>query len=117
LFEGELCAFMASRPQEFDLVICADTLVYFGALEEAVTSARRCLRPDGVFAFTVEALPEGTSAPFRIHGHGRYGHAAGYLRDTMESSGFRDVQCGSVVLRREFGDDVRGYLVIGSVLT
>jgi predicted TPR repeat methyltransferase len=117
LFEGELCAFMASRPEEFDIVICADTLVYFGALEEPVMAARRCLRPSGVFAFTVEALPEETSTLFRINAHGRYAHAGEYLRDTMESSGFSAVQCRSVVLRKEFGNDVKGYLVIGSALT
>jgi len=117
LFEGELCAFMASRPEEFDLVICADTLVYFGALDEPVAAARRCLRRKGAFAFTVEALPEATSTPFRINAHGRYAHAGAYLRDTMESSGFSAVQCRPVVLRKEFGDDVTGYLVIGSAPT
>jgi len=117
LFEGELCTFMASRPDKFDHVVCADTLVYFGALDEPVTAARRCIRPNGVFAFTVEALPEGTSATFRINTHGRYAHAVGYLRDIMESSGFSAVQCTPVVLRKEFGSDVKGYLVIGSALS
>ena len=117
LFEGELCAFMAARPEQFDLVICADTLVYFGALDEAVTAARRCLRPNGAFAFTVEALPENTSTLFSINGHGRYAHAGAYLRDTMAASGFAAVQCKSVVLRKEAGNDVKGYLVIGSALT
>ncbi|HVN44287.1 MAG TPA: tetratricopeptide repeat protein [Steroidobacteraceae bacterium] len=115
LFEGELCAYMASRAQAFDVVVCADTLIYFGALDEAVTAARLCLRPKGVFAFTVEALPEETSTPFRLCAHGRYAHAAGYLRATMESSGFSDVDCRSIVVRKEATNDVRGYLVIGSV--
>jgi predicted TPR repeat methyltransferase len=111
LFEAELCGFMASRPEEFDAVICADTLVYFGALEEPVMAARRCLRPRGVFAFTLEALPEESSTPFRINANGRYAHAGQYVRDTLESSGFSAVQCRSVVARKEFGNDVTGYLV------
>jgi predicted TPR repeat methyltransferase len=117
LFEAEICAFMASRPGEFDLVICADTLIYFGALEEPLMAARRCLRPGGVFAFTVEALPAETSTPFTINAHGRYAHAGDYLRATLESSGFSAVQCRPVVLRKEFGNDVQGHLVIGSAPT
>jgi predicted TPR repeat methyltransferase len=58
-----------------------------------------------------------TSTPFRINAHGRYAHAGGYLRDIMESSGFSAVECRSVVLRKEFGNDVKGHLVIGSALS
>ena len=115
LFEGELCQFMASRPEEFDMVICADTLIYFGALEEAVMAARRCLRPNGVFAFTVEALLEESSAPFTINAHGRYAHAAEYVCGALESSGFSAIECKSVVLRKEFGTDVKGYLFTSRV--
>ena len=111
LVEGELCQFMASRPEEFDIVICADTLVYFGALEEAVMAAHQCLRPKGVFAFTVEALPEESSTPFSINAHGRYAHASEYVCGALESSGFSAIQCRSVVLRKEFGNDVKGHLV------
>jgi predicted TPR repeat methyltransferase len=115
LVEGELCQFMASRPEEFDIVICADTLIYFGALEEAVLAARQCLRPNGVFAFTVEALPKGSSAPFAIDAHGRYAHAAEYVRGALESSGFSANEYKSVVLRKEFGTDVKGYLFTSRV--
>ena len=111
LSEGELCAFMASRPQEFDVVICADTLIYFGALEEPVMAAHRCLRPGGVFAFTVETLPADSSTPSGISAHGRYTHTAGYVLKTLQASGFSDIECSSVVLRKEFGNDVKGYLV------
>ena len=114
LLEADLCAFMASKPEEFDLVVCADTLIYFGAQDEAVAAAHRCLRPNGVFAFTVEALPEETSTPFRINGQGRYAHAGGYLRETMESSGFSAVECKPIVVRKEVGNAVKGYLIIGS---
>ena len=117
LCEGELCAFMAARPAQFDLVVCTDTLVYFGALDEAVAAAHRCLRPKGLFAFTVEALPGEDAAPFRIHAHGRYAHGDGYLRATMQSAGFGEVQCSPIVVRKEFGADVRGYLVIGCAST
>jgi len=115
LVQAELGAFMESRPQRFDIVNCADTLVYIGALEQVMAAARRCLRPKGVFAFTVEALPEGTGCPFKLTMQGRYAHSNRYLRDIMASAGFSEVECQGIDLRKESDATVRGYLFVGSV--
>jgi predicted TPR repeat methyltransferase len=115
LVVGELCAFMRGRPASFDVVISADTLVYFGALEEAAATARSCIRPNGVFAFTLERLvdvPEGDSVRYRIQPHGRYAHNADYVLSTLQAAGFASVHTKDVVLRRERGQDVQGYLVV-----
>jgi len=115
LVQAELCAFMRSRPARFDLVNCADTLVYFGELSEAASAARLCLRPQGLFGFTVEAEPEDSSEPYRLCGHGRYGHGADYVVSIMQKSGFTSIERESVVLRKERGEDVRGHMVIGRI--
>jgi predicted TPR repeat methyltransferase len=115
LVQAELSAFMGSRPQRFDVVNCADTLTYFGALEEVMAAARGCLRPAGCFAFTVEAMPEGVSNSFMLTMTGRYAHSGGYLREVMALAGFSEIECRSVELRKEAGANVRGYLCIGSV--
>ena len=49
LFEAELTAFLAGRPQGFDAIVSADTLCYFGPLERVVEAARAALRADGTF--------------------------------------------------------------------
>lgn len=113
LVVNELCDFMRRRPAEFDVVVSADTLVYFGALEEAAAAARSCLRPEGLLAFTLEQLTEGTEG-FRIQPHGRYAHREQYVRDVLAGAGFQRVHIKSVVLRRERGSDVRGHLVVAS---
>jgi predicted TPR repeat methyltransferase len=113
LVDAELCAFMRSHPNEFDVVNCADTLVYFGALDEALSAAHSCLKYGGTFAFTVEAEPPESSAAYRIYSHGRYGHGADYVAKTMQESGFVGVERESVVLRKERGADVQGHLVTG----
>jgi predicted TPR repeat methyltransferase len=113
LAEAELCRFMRTRPAAFDVVNCADTLVYFGALEPALEAARHSLRDRGILGFTVEAEPADSPAPYRIYSHGRYGHGAGYVEAVMQGSGFVEVARESVVLRKERGQDVRGHLVIG----
>jgi predicted TPR repeat methyltransferase len=115
LVEAELCAFMRSRPARFDLVNCADTLIYFGDLSEPIVAARLCLKPKGFFGFAVEAVPEDSSEPYRLYGHGRYGHSADYVVSVMQKGGFIAIERESIVLRKERGEDVRGHMVIGSV--
>jgi predicted TPR repeat methyltransferase len=113
LVVGELCAFMRERPQTFDVVISADTLVYFGALEEAAAAARSCVREGGVFAFTLERIVDASDAhPYRIQPHGRYVHNVDYVRRTLQQAGFASVNAKDVVLRRERGHDVQGHLVV-----
>ena len=108
---------MRAHPGEFDIVNCADTLVYFGALEEVATSARSCLRPGGRFAFTLEAEPADSDHRYRIQAHGRYTHQAGYVRDVLGAAGFEDPEIEAVVLRKERGADVQGHLVIARLPT
>jgi predicted TPR repeat methyltransferase len=117
LAEGELCAFMRSRPESFDIVNCADTLCYFGALEEAAAASRSCVRPGGVFAFTLEAEPDDSEHPYRIQSHGRYAHRASYVTDVMSGAGFATPVIEAVVLRKERGSDVKGHLVLARVPT
>jgi predicted TPR repeat methyltransferase len=117
LLEAELCACMRAHPAEYDIVNCADTLVYFGAIEEAMAAARTCLRPGGLFAFTLEAEPEDSTERYRLQAHGRYTHAAGYVREAVRAAGFDDPEIEAVVLRKERGLDVNGHLVIARLST
>jgi predicted TPR repeat methyltransferase len=112
LVEAELCAFMRSRPGAFDIVNCADTLVYFGALEEAAAAAFGCLRPGGLFAFTLEAEPADSGHPYRIQSHGRYTHRSSYVAEVLRNAGFAEPELEAVVLRKEQGADVNGHLVV-----
>lgn len=99
----EISAFMRSRPASFDVVVCVDTLNYFGALEEPLAGARACLRPGGLLAFTTERLDD--SAPHRLEQHGRYTHSEPYLRDSVANAGFTQLVMDTHVLRRERGMD------------
>jgi predicted TPR repeat methyltransferase len=109
----ELSQFMRGRPNTFDVVACADTLVYFGALEQPLAAARQCLRPGGILVFTLECLdPALRSGPYHLETHGRYSHSEGYVRSTITGAGLTAVTVDTQVLRRERGKDVVGYLVL-----
>ncbi|MDX1655401.1 MAG: tetratricopeptide repeat protein, partial [Candidatus Competibacteraceae bacterium] len=58
LEEAELTAFIAADPARWDAIVSADTLCYFGALEEVIAAAASALRPGGLLIFTVERAEE-----------------------------------------------------------
>lgn len=112
LVTSELCAFMQSRPQQFDVVVCADTLEYFGSLKEVNEAARGALRKGGLYLFTVEALPDGTDATYQLLVHGRYAHSSRYVRESLVEAGFEVLELRAEVLRTERMQDVIGLLAV-----
>jgi predicted TPR repeat methyltransferase len=54
LILGELTAFVGAAPAAWDLVVSADTLVYFGDLAPVMAAALRGLRPGGHLVLPVE---------------------------------------------------------------
>jgi predicted TPR repeat methyltransferase len=113
LHEGELTGFMRAHPGEFDFIVAADVLCYFGRLEEVTEAARQALRPGGSLIFSVEASPDAVASDFEIHMHGRYSHARNYLERTLRGAGFETPQIEPAVLRKEFEQPVHGFIVQG----
>ncbi len=111
LCEGELTAFMRARPRAFDLIVSADTLVYFGPLEDVLVAAAGALRPGGQLVFTVEQAVDDAPEGFRLNPHGRYSHAEDYVRRTLAGAGFAEPSIDRVILRRELKVPVAGFLV------
>ncbi|HEY0686701.1 MAG TPA: tetratricopeptide repeat protein [Steroidobacter sp.] len=109
----ELSTFMRQRPASVDLIVSADTLVYFGALEEPLAAAYACLRKGGLIAFTLERLEAAADAPaYRIQPHGRYCHQESYVRAALADAGFSTVSIDGDTLRREAGKQVAGHVVV-----
>lgn len=115
LYQGELVAFLQSRPAGFDAVVSADTLCYFGALEGFAAAAAAALRPGGWLVFTVEALaddaPEAARPGHRLHPHGRYSHARAATLAVLQGAGLDDAAAEPVFLRTEGLQPVHGWLV------
>ena len=111
----ELSAFMRAKARVFDAIVCADTLVYFGALEEALQSMRQALTPGGVLVFTLEALdPEHAADDFRLEAHGRYAHSAAYVDRALTEAGFEVLSLSVETLREERDQPVEGFVVVAS---
>jgi len=111
LTQGELTAHLRAHPAAFDVVISADTLCYFGALEETLAAARAALRADGLLIFTVEQADCGAGEGYRLNPHGRYSHSREYLNFVLHESGFKVLEMSTATLRMESGCPVTGLLV------
>jgi predicted TPR repeat methyltransferase len=112
LVVGEMVAFLHSRPQGFELMVCADTLCYFGALEGFAAAARQALRSEGLLVLTVESHANSDDAPdYRLNGHGRYSHRSRYVELALRAAGLLALSIRPVELRMEAGKSVQGLLV------
>lgn len=110
LAQAELTAFLEARPGEFDLIVSADTLVYFGDLTRALRAAAGALHPMGALVFTVERW-KGAKRGVRLNEHGRYSHSAPYLRGALAEAGFSVEAMATETLRSEAGKPVGGFVI------
>ncbi|MHB8473111.1 MAG: tetratricopeptide repeat protein [Gammaproteobacteria bacterium] len=112
--QGELTAYLNDHRNTFDLIVSADTLVYFGQLEAVLDAAFNALRADGLLLFTVEeAADDGNHNDFCINPHGRYSHTREYLRQALATAGFTAIAIDAAILRTEGGKPVAGLVVTG----
>ncbi|MBA5687496.1 tetratricopeptide repeat protein [Rugamonas apoptosis] len=112
LDEAELTAWLTQHPAAYDLIVSADTLCYFGALQEVLAAARQALRDSGLLVFTVEqGTDDGAHPGFHLHGHGRYSHTQQYVRAALATAGLALAALDPVTLRLEAGKPVAGLLV------
>ncbi|SCX77776.1 tetratricopeptide repeat protein [Nitrosospira sp. Nsp13] len=116
LIKSELTTYLLAQSGAFNLIVSADTLVYFGSLEEVLDAAHRALQEDGLLIFTVEAAADeatnkAISTGYRINPHGRYSHSNEYLRQVLPAAGFSMFAIEPAVLRMEGGSAVAGWVV------
>jgi predicted TPR repeat methyltransferase len=110
LVQAELTAFLTAREQGFDLIVAADLLIYFGALEDLLTAARRALAPGGMLLCAAEQGPDPDG--WTLTASGRYAHGRHYLATCLNICGFDAVEWTEDALRRENRRPVTGLLVL-----
>ncbi len=115
LYKAELTEFFKLSPKQWEVVVSADTLCYFGELGELMKAASGSLKPGGLLVFTVEALPDDAGAAHQIQPHGRYAHSRSHIAQTMGEAGLTLLTCEPVILRQEGGLPVQGWLVGGGL--
>jgi predicted TPR repeat methyltransferase len=111
LVQGELTAYLQAHPGQFDVIVSADTLVYFGGLEGVASAAAAALRDGGRLVFTVEEWTDaGPDDGFTLRPLGRYVHSQRYVERAMDDVGLVP-RVERSELRLEGGAPVPGLVV------
>lgn len=108
LILSDLEPFLNQDGEQYDLLITADTMIYFSDLSGVFAGAHKRLKPDGQFIFSLEAK----------HGEGfeetpkrRFRHSEAYLREQAERAGLKFLHISPSTLRFESGMPVAGFTV------
>jgi predicted TPR repeat methyltransferase len=110
LIRAELTEYAGANNDAFDLIVSADTLVYFGELKGIVAAFVRALRPRGLLVFTLEHAVGNGDVDYRLQPHGRYSHGRGYVERLLTSAGLRP-KIVEAELRMEAGAPVPGLVI------
>jgi predicted TPR repeat methyltransferase len=113
---GDLLNYMVTHPGSCDAIASAATLVHFGELDAIFAAARACLRPGGLFVFTVfpndddeDAVAIGTLDGLAQGGCFR--HGANYVARTAATCGLN-----IEMLSREVHEYARNAAIPGVVV-
>jgi predicted TPR repeat methyltransferase len=112
LFQQDLNDFLLERPNQYDVVIAADTLIYFGELHTPLAAIATALRPGGLAVFNLESLIESNGQNYVLHRSGRYAHALEFVGLMLQRTGFEIVLLAEDTVRFEAAQRVLSHIVI-----
>ena len=113
LEQADVLDWLAEDSRAWGLILAADVLCYFGALETLLRSVRARLAPNGWFVFSVEEREATPDAPdWALQRQGRYAHSSAYVADAAQDAGFRIRTMRPQTIRHEAGAPVPGLLVV-----
>ena len=94
LHRGDLVTFLVERPQSYDVLTAAATLIHFGDLRPVFDAAAVALRDRGLFCIYGVSLTTRTLMGFGVGSAdgllqaGCYAHGDRYVARTAEAAGF-----------------------------
>ena len=111
LVNRELTEYLRDSREAFDLIVSADTLVYFGDLVDVVAAAAAALRQDGALICTLEHARGGhANLDYHLELHGRYSHSRWYVERLITRAGLVP-EITHAELRMESGVPVAGLVI------
>lgn len=117
LHESDLQEYLFAN-HGFDLIVMADTLIYFGNLSSLFSIVRDALSTNGAFVFTVEKaeVKSVVNKQFRLNPSGRFQHTLEYLCQAIGEAGFKLLGIEEIFLRNEFHHPLKGLAIVVSKL-
>ena len=122
LHEGDLLDLLAAESRCWPVILAADVLTYFAALEPLLRAVHQHLAPGGCFIFSLEELvPDAEGA---VPGNGRWAlgrmgchaHGRDYIAQALRAAGFTGDHIERQRLRDETDGPVSGWIVVAEHL-
>lgn len=110
LVKTEIVAYLTATATTFDLIVAADTFIYFGTLVPFLQTAANVLGNDGLLIASIEECLSGID--FVLNPSGRYSHSREYVERTFTASGFEFLSITAVDIRLELGKPARGLFLV-----
>jgi predicted TPR repeat methyltransferase len=108
LILGDIETVLHAFERSYDLILAADTMIYFGDLALTLSGVFKRLRPGGFYLFAVE---QSQSPGWEQTQARRFRHSESYLRAAAAVAGLYFVDSMPCVLRRQGNEPVQGLTV------
>ena len=118
LHEEDLMTLLAKDATQWQLIMAADVLIYFGALPDMLKAVHSRLAPDGWFIFSLEELlpdHDGTvhgNGDWALQRMGRYAHSMPYVANAARQAGFAIRTLERQTVRHEADAPVAGIYAV-----
>lgn len=103
--------FLTRNEKKFDLILCADVLVYIGVIEQIIKDCAVALAHEGLFSFSVQYLGEDQGDWILGEDH-RYAHSQKYIERCLDDAGLSLAHIEHTPLRKDGGADINGMIVV-----
>ena len=110
LVKTEIVAYLTATATRFDLLVAADTFIYFGSLDSFLQAAANALGNGGLLIASIEECVSG--ADFMLNPSGRYSHRRDYVEKSFAAAGFELHSVTAVDIRLELGKPARGLFLV-----
>jgi len=114
LITGEILPTLRDAPESYDLITAGDVLIYVGDLTDFMPAVARSLRPGGLFACSIEDYD---GPGYFLHPEARFAHSIAYIRELASASRLTEISSDKAAIRRQFGVEVPGRIVVLGKLT
>ncbi|KTD20589.1 methyltransferase [Legionella lansingensis] len=98
LIESELVNFLKQEKQNYDLILAADVLPYFGELDSVLAAITERLSHQGYFIFSVEISED---KPWQLQATARFSHQPAYIKALADKHSLKIIHEEKVIARHQ----------------
>lgn len=109
LIHGNILTMHQELTKQHDLIICADTIPYFGALEKLFQTVKDYLKAQGIWVFTIESHYQ---TDYQLTESARYTHSPDYIKTCARKHGFEIIHSENLHLRSQQKSQIEGMVFI-----